>query len=122
MRNKEGFVVGMSFLIAVCLACDGASRIGGRVVDHDGKPIENASVLFETIEKGEPAEAYQCETRTSTDGVFGCGLVHQPWETRLRLTITKAGYNKYVRELSSGEVAKSPGGNMGSQVITLDTP
>lgn len=122
MRNKDGFLFGMLFLIAVCLACDGSSRIGGRVVDPEGKPIENALVLFETIDKGEPREAYQCETRTSAEGVFGCGLVHQPWETRLRLTITKAGYNKYVRELSSGEVGKSPGANLGSQVITLDHP
>ena len=122
MRNKEGFLVGILFLIAVCLACDGSSRIGGRVVDHEGKPIENASVLFETIDKGEPPEGYQCETKTSAEGFFGCGLVHQPWETLLRLTITKTGYNKHVSELSSGEVAKSHGANMGFQVITLDPP
>ena len=108
-------------LIAVCLACDGGSRIGGRIVDTNGRPIKDALVLFEAVEKGEPADSYRCKVRTSADGYFGCGFVHAPWNIKLRLSVTKEGYNTYMRELYSKDVASSNGGNMGSQIITLES-
>jgi hypothetical protein len=118
MKHRNAIIVFL-ILIGASLACDGGSRIGGTVVDTGGRPVENASVLFEAVEKGEPRESYQCTARTSVDGIFGCGFVHAPWNVRLRLTVEKEGYTTYVRELNSSDLAKSPSGNMGSQVITL---
>ncbi len=119
MKQRDG-IIAILILIGVCLACDGTSRIGGRVVDASGRPVENASVLFEAVEKGQPEGYYQCTARTSADGTFGCGFVHAPRNVKLRLTIEKEGYTTYIRELYSGELERSPGGNMGSQVITLE--
>ena len=109
------------FIIGVVgTACDGMSRVGGRVVDAEGRSLENASVLFEAIQKGEPKAAYECTVNTSVDGTFGCGIVHAPRNVKLRLTVDKDGYAKYIRELYSNDLAKSPGGNLGSQIITLE--
>ena len=119
--NNETSLIAVLILVLACLACDGASRIGGRVVDAEGRPINDASVLFEAVEKGEPERSYQCEARTASDGLFGCGFVHAPWNIRLRLTIGKEGYNTYTREFSAKELAASNGGNMGSQVIILES-
>ena len=76
--------------------------------------------FFETTNKGQPEGAYQCEVKTKPDGSFGCGFTHEPWNVKLRLTITKEGFKTYVRELFSNDLAKSQGGNMGTHVITLE--
>ena len=119
MKQHNGMIAVLTLMV-VCLGCDGASRVGGTVVDANGRPIENASVLFEAVEKGDPKDAYQCTVKTSPQGTFGCGFVHAPRNVKLRLTIEKEGYAIYARELYSSDFAKSPGGNIGSQVITLE--
>src|SRR5687767_1519182 len=116
MRAKQcsnmkylGTVTALAFLIAAVLACDGVSRIGGRVVDLEGRPVKDASVLFEVVRKGQPTGAYQCDTRTAADGSFGCGLTHAPFNIDLRLTISKHGYTTYTRDLKAEELKQSSG-------------
>jgi len=109
----------LSLLIATFLviACDGGSRIKGQVYDSEDKPIENATVKFEAIDKGELKESYQCIGRTAKDGKFDCGFLHSPFNIQLKLTVSKEGYKIHETEFSSREASKKLKSNEEYQIV-----
>jgi hypothetical protein len=84
-------------LVAVALTCgcDGGTRLQGRVLGPDGKPLAGAKVQF-----GQPGDL-QSERVTGEDGRFEVGRVHAPFEVKLVLTVTKEGFRPYRQQISS---------------------
>jgi hypothetical protein len=90
------------FLLLV-LGCDGTSHISGDVYDSENRPIKEALVKFsERLD-----ERHLCEVKTSSDGSFGCGLMHAPFSgIRLRITVVKTGYKTSQIEFTSDEAKR----------------
>jgi hypothetical protein len=105
-RSSKNLAFVASILIFLAIACDGGSRISGHVYDPHERPISNANVLFEAVEKGSPAESYQDESTSDESGRFHAGFTHAPYDVRLRLTVTKTGYKPYVSEFKASDAAK----------------
>ena len=105
-ENLVNFLMCLAVLIFLILGCDGGSRVNGFVYDTENKPIENATVKFESVRKGEPEESYQSIEQTDKNGRFECGFMHAPFEVQLKLTVSKAGYILYESQFSSREAQK----------------
>ena len=116
-KNYKNLFICILTCIFLILGCDGGSRIVGNVYDTENKPIENAEIKFEQIEKGETKESYQCSTKTDKDGKFGCGFTHAPKKVQLKLTVSKNGYKTYETEFSSIEAKEKMGNGSGFKII-----
>lgn len=78
----------------------------GFVYDAENKPIQNVTVKFEQVKKGEPKESYQSIQQTDKNGRFDAGFTHAPFDVELKLTVSKAGYKTYESQFSSSEAQK----------------
>jgi len=72
----------------------GTIWVTGRIVDSKGKPIPNASVIFETI-----GENYHV-TATTESGADGLYKMKKALGFNQRITVRKEGYQTFVREVS----------------------
>ena len=76
----------------------------GQINDSGGKPINDATVKFEVISKGQPEEAYIQTVQSDKNGRFSSLILHSPYESvGLRLTISKIGYRQYIYDFTSTE-------------------
>jgi hypothetical protein len=105
-ENIINLLICLAILFFFILACDGGSRVRGFVYDSENKPIQNAIVKFESVRKGEPEESYQSIEQTDKNGRFDCRFTHSPFETQLKLTVSKVGYKTYEIRFSSSEAQK----------------
>lgn len=117
MNNFKNMLICLTVFILFSIACDGGSKVVGSIYDSENKPVENAEVKFEQIEKGEPKTAYECATKTDKDGKFGCSFLHAPREVQLKLTIYKLGYKKYESQFSSKTAAEKMDNGMSLKVV-----
>jgi hypothetical protein len=116
-ENLINLLICLAVLVFFILACDGGSRIRGYVYDTENKPIENATVKFEAVEKGELKESYQSIHQTDKNGKFDCMFTHAPFETQLKLTVSKPGYKTYESQFSSREAYKKLENNEEYRII-----
>ena len=106
--NRSSLILVAIVLTAFVLGCDGASHISGHVYDSNDKPVNNAKILFEDAasEKSDHPEYYQYRTETNGEGRFNAGIMHAPFDIKLRLTVTKEGFRTYVTEFYSSDAHK----------------
>jgi len=105
--NYKNFGICLLILIFLMIGCDGASRITGHVYDSNNKPLENATVKFEAIDKGKPEESYQSTQQTDKQGKFDSMFMHAPFAgIPLRLTVSRSGYKTYQIEFTSDEAQR----------------
>lgn len=105
-------------LIFIGIACDGNSRINGVLRDKEGKPVAEATIRFEVVEKGDPKESYEDFLKTDGKGVFHTSLMHAPFSgVRLRLTVFKEGFKASVIEFTSDEARRKLDANEGFDII-----
>jgi hypothetical protein len=116
-KNCQNLLFALLALILLTLGCDGGSKVVGHVYDADNKPVENASVRFERIEKGKPESAYKCESKTDNSGKFSCGFVHEPFEVKLKLIVSKDGYKTYDTQFTSGEAREKADNGGGFRIV-----
>ena len=105
--NRNELVVALAILAFVVLACDGGSRALGHVLGPDGEPVDGATVKFDVIEEGKPANIYQRTVRTDKNGIFDARITHAVSSSvDLRLTVSKPGYKTLVYEFSAEDALK----------------
>jgi protocatechuate 3,4-dioxygenase beta subunit len=78
------------------------ARLSGRIVDSDGKPVDNANVML-----GEESdlEAFEAGVRTTADGTFA---IHGVCTRARWLLVRSTGYATKVVELALPETVLSP--------------
>ena len=77
-------------------ACDGVTRLQGRVLDDSGGPVKEAKIIL--VSRGVRDEA-----KTREDGSFNVLVVHAPGAAIGTLTVSKEGYDTYRLEFKSDE-------------------
>ncbi|MCC6745085.1 MAG: carboxypeptidase regulatory-like domain-containing protein [Acidobacteria bacterium] len=84
------------------LACDGASRLEGRIRDAEGRPIAGVNVVLRVNGRRDS------ETQSRDDGTYFIqSLGHAPSnDVSLSITAEQTGYVAYERRLTSGEAAR----------------
>ena len=105
-ENYINLLVCLSVLVFLTIACDGMSSVKGYVYDTNNKPLVNATVKFEAVEKGQPEESYRRVSQTDKAGKFDTGFTHAPFNTDLKLTASKEGYKTYESKFTSREAAE----------------
>ena len=71
----------------------GTIWVTGWVVDTNGQPIPNASIIFETIDENNPI------TATTKTGVDGSYKMQKAWGYLQKITVKKEGYQTFMREV-----------------------
>ncbi len=89
-----------SFLAMVAIGCDGHTRVNGRVLNPDGKPIPEATVKF-TPEPDKPGQGRSHDTTTDGMGRFSVGITHAPTNTMpFLLEVSKDGFVRHEERLT----------------------
>ena len=63
-------------------------------------------MVFETTGKEDHHEWFESDCLTDKSGRFSLSIMHSPFDEKLRLSATKAGYQPYSVELMASEVHK----------------
>ena len=84
----------------ILIGCDGHTTAGGKVVDLNGKPIENVTVRLIAPDV-DPAMITNREVITDQDGAFDLAITHAPMEMKFRIEAHKAGYQSYEKNFTS---------------------
>jgi hypothetical protein len=71
----------------------GTIWVTGWVVDIEGRPVSNASIIFETMRENNPVTAI---TKTDMDGMYKTKKAFGFYQ---RVTVRKEGYQTFVREV-----------------------
>ncbi len=79
--------------LVVLLGCEGATRLGGKIADRDGHPIEGATIVLDVS-----GGAWHAQTLSKSDGTYYIHLVHPPGAKRV-VTISKFGYKTVQKKL-----------------------
>ena len=69
----------------------GTIWVTGWVVDQEGKPVSNATIIFETLGESPPVIA---STKTGTDGTY---KTKKTWGYYQKITVKKEEYQTFVR-------------------------
>ncbi|HEX8734573.1 MAG TPA: carboxypeptidase-like regulatory domain-containing protein [Pyrinomonadaceae bacterium] len=95
-QNKKSFAAVVLVFLLVVTACDGATSVDGNITDEDGNPVADAIVVLE-------ADGIKDEHKSSAAGFYQVGATHSPFKVKIKLAVSKTGYETYVQEFDSKE-------------------
>lgn len=112
-KNKVTLGTCLIALLTVGLACDGTSRIDGKVVNEDGIPISGARVILKSTPSDREEEV------TVADGSFHMFLIHAPFDVELTIQVSKQGYRDFEKNITSTEARELEDSNK-HLIVTLE--
>ncbi len=99
-KNQVNFALILTILFFLVLSCDAWIGLSGKVQDENGNAINQAKII---VEQGKSKVA---EEKSGNDGSFGVrgDLSTFPFAGRIKLTVSKEGYEVYEKFLSQEEL------------------
>jgi hypothetical protein len=95
-HHKKSFATVVLVFLLVVIACDGGTAVSGNITDEDGNPVAEAIVVLE-------ADGIKDEHKSDAAGFYHVGATHSPFKVKIKLTVSKAGYETYEQEFDSQE-------------------
>jgi hypothetical protein len=87
-------------IVLTLTGCDGGTQISGTVQDPAGKPVANATIQLINREK-------VVKEWSREDGSFHIAMLHAPFKTELKLSVTKDGYRPFEKHFYSTDHLES---------------
>lgn len=99
-KNQVNFALVITVLFFLVLACDAWVDLTGKIADENGNPIGVANIV---VEQGKSKVA---EETSGNDGSFRThgDLNTFPFAGRIKLTVSKEGFEIYEKVLSQEEM------------------